>query len=167
MSDLIQKLGIDWKLLASQAVNFLILLVVLRKFAYTPLLKILKERRARIEEGIAKASEADHRLEEANAMAKDKMKQTEEDAMAMMRTMEEKAKKTEALMLEEAHKKEAQVLLNAQHMAEIKSQEAAKQVRAEAVAVIKQALIKAVGMAPESVDESLVTKAVEEVTRHA
>ena len=66
MAELAEQLGLDWKLLLSQAVNFLLLLFLLRKFAYLPLLKILKERRARIEEGLAKATEADKRLLEVD-----------------------------------------------------------------------------------------------------
>ena len=47
MLELAEKLGLDWKLLLSQAVNFLVLLALLRQFAYKPLLKILKERRTK------------------------------------------------------------------------------------------------------------------------
>ena len=39
MSQLFSQLGIDWHLLLSQAVNFLILLVILRLVAYKPILK--------------------------------------------------------------------------------------------------------------------------------
>ncbi len=68
MQDLVTQLGLDWRLLLSQAANFLILLIVLRLFAYKPLIPMLKERRAKIEDGLAKAKEADHRLSQANEM---------------------------------------------------------------------------------------------------
>ena len=38
MSELLSKLGIDWRLLIAQLINFLILLFVLRRFAYKPIL---------------------------------------------------------------------------------------------------------------------------------
>lgn len=44
MSDLISKLGIDWRLLTAQIVNFTLLFLVLRKFAYKPILSMLQKR---------------------------------------------------------------------------------------------------------------------------
>ncbi len=46
MAELIEKLGIDWRLLIAQIVNFSILALVLTKLLYKPLLKMLDERRA-------------------------------------------------------------------------------------------------------------------------
>ena len=53
MSELIHKLGIDWKLLVAQVVNFLVLLFLLKKFLYKPVLELLAKRRASIAESIA------------------------------------------------------------------------------------------------------------------
>jgi F-type H+-transporting ATPase subunit b len=61
MEQLLTQLGIDWHLLISQAVNFFLLLIVLRIFVYKPLLTVLRERREKIENGIIKAEEADRR----------------------------------------------------------------------------------------------------------
>lgn len=55
MNDLISKLGIDWKLLTAQIVNFLILLLILRKFVYKPVLDMLHKRRNIISRSIAEA----------------------------------------------------------------------------------------------------------------
>ncbi len=74
MEQLLSQLGIDWKLLLSQAVNFFLLLIVLRLFVYKPLLQMLHERRERIEEGIEKAKEADIRLLEAEEMKRSENK---------------------------------------------------------------------------------------------
>ena len=51
MQQLLSQLGINWELLVSQAVNFALLLIVLRLFVYKPLLKLLHDRRARIQDG--------------------------------------------------------------------------------------------------------------------
>src|SRR3989344_4325457 len=39
-----EQLGIHWQLLLSQAVNFFILLIILRVFAYKPLLAVIRKR---------------------------------------------------------------------------------------------------------------------------
>ena len=60
MSDLIKTIGdvftsfgVQRELLLASLVNFAIVLIVLRLFAYKPLLKILEERKKRIAEGMA------------------------------------------------------------------------------------------------------------------
>ncbi len=60
--ELLLKLGVDWKLLIAQIVNFTILVSVLTYFVYRPLLNLLDARRARI----AKAMEDAARIEEQN-----------------------------------------------------------------------------------------------------
>ncbi|MEI6664581.1 MAG: F0F1 ATP synthase subunit B [Chloroflexota bacterium] len=54
----IASLGFSLPGLITQLVNFTILLVVLRLFLYGPILKVLDERKRRIQEGIDRASEA-------------------------------------------------------------------------------------------------------------
>src|SRR5580698_3729747 len=116
MEQLLSQLGIDWKLLLSQAVNFFLLLIVLRIFVYKPLLQLLHDRRKRIEEGIEKAKEADIRLMEAEEMKRAKIKEGETTAMGILRKTETDAKELEARMLAEAKKKEATALANTQVM---------------------------------------------------
>lgn len=53
--ELINKLGIDWRLLIAQIINFLVLFFVLTKFAFKPLIKILDERSRRIEQSLDEA----------------------------------------------------------------------------------------------------------------
>ncbi len=163
MSDLLSKLGINGQLLLAQAVNFLILLYLLNRFAYKPLLKAMKDRRTRIEEGLTKAKEADQRLLDAQDMAKDRLRKAEAESLTMLRATEERGKKVEAEMLAETRRKETEMLAAAERAAEAQKEEAAEKFRAEAGAIVRQALVKAVGMEPGAVDEALVKHAVEEV----
>src|SRR3989338_7233599 len=79
---LIEQLGINWKLLLSQAVNFFILLLVLRFFVYKPLLIVIKERNKKIKQGLEKAEEADVRLKEVDIIAKKKLKKADSSAFS-------------------------------------------------------------------------------------
>lgn len=58
--DLINKLGVDWRLLLAQIANFLILMIVLNYFLYQPILKILQER----EQKVKKSMEDSVKIEE-------------------------------------------------------------------------------------------------------
>lgn len=64
MQEVIHAFGIDWRLLLIQAVNFFLLLWVLKHFVYRPVLRMLDERRATISEGVRAAREASERVEQ-------------------------------------------------------------------------------------------------------
>jgi F-type H+-transporting ATPase subunit b len=160
MSELFHQLGIDWRLLISQAANFLLLLIVLRAFAYKPLLALMKERRKKIEEGLTQAAEAEKRLRDANDVMKDKIKEADQKTLAMLREAEGRAKEAEAGLMEEAHKKEAALMANAELVIEGKVNEAKRKIHAEAAALVREALIKAVELDPKAIDDAMIAKAV-------
>ena len=56
-------LQLDLQQIVSQALSFLLLLWVLKRFAWKPLLGVLDARRARIEEGIARIDQGKADLE--------------------------------------------------------------------------------------------------------
>ena len=60
--ELLNKLGIDWKLLIAQIVNFLILFLILKKFLYGPVLDILEKRQKRVEKSLKDAAKIDENL---------------------------------------------------------------------------------------------------------
>jgi F-type H+-transporting ATPase subunit b len=59
--------GVDWPHLLSQIVSFAIVCLLLQRFAYKPILKLLEERRAQIAEGIAEREKIRNELAQANA----------------------------------------------------------------------------------------------------
>src|SRR3989338_7594104 len=62
--ELIEKFAIDWRTLLAQIVNFLIVLAVLYKFAYKPVLKMLRDRTAKIDKSLKEAATIQHRLDQ-------------------------------------------------------------------------------------------------------
>jgi len=160
MSDLLQQLGIDWRLLLSQAVNFGLLIALLTFFLYKPLIRMMKEREKRIKEGLTKAEEAETQLKEAHALKKEKLKEAETEALAMLRAAEARAKTEETKLLEAAKQKEKELLENAQRLAGAEKEKAARELRQEAGAFIRQALIKTVELNPKAIDDALIEKAV-------
>ena len=158
------QLGIDWHLLLSQAVNFFLLLVVLRVFAYKPLITLLHERRRKIEEGLVKAEEADKRLYEVEEIGKGKIKEAEKEAVGILKKTETDAKALEAKMLAEAKRKEAEELANMAVLLRQKEEESRVAAEQEAAAMVKTAIAKTVGLSPEKIDDALVARAVKEAS---
>lgn len=164
MGQLFSQLGIDWRLLLSQAVNFLLLLVILRIFVYKPLLKLLHDRRAKIEEGLMKAKMADERLQEIDEIGIGKIKEAEATAMGILKKTEGDAKVLEAKLLAEANRKEAEALQNTEAILRAKEEESRRTMEKEAAVLVRQAIVRTVELAPQQIDDSLIVRAVKEAS---
>jgi F-type H+-transporting ATPase subunit b len=92
MSQLLSNFGVDWKLLIAQVINFGILFWVLKRYAYQPILSVLKNREQIIRKGLDDASEAEKELKnvqvEANVIRGDAKK----EAHALLQTAHVEAK---------------------------------------------------------------------------
>ena len=78
--DTAQSFGFDTTLFISQVISFVVVALLLQKFAYKPILKVLNERRDRIEEGLKNAERM--KVELANAQAKAQEIMTQANAQA-------------------------------------------------------------------------------------
>ena len=65
--ELFAKLGIDWRLLIAQLVNFVILFTALTFLLYKPIIAALDKRRAKVLESLANAEKIGDELKRANA----------------------------------------------------------------------------------------------------
>jgi len=100
--DLIDKLGIDLKLLIAQAVNFLILLAILTKLVYRPILKLLDKRKKMIEQNVEDTKKIEERLTKIEEEKEKIISDASKKAMEAI----EKAKK-------EAEEEKQKILMNA------------------------------------------------------
>lgn len=165
MSQLLSQLGIDWRLLVSQAVNFFLLLIVLRIFVYKPLLQMLRDRREKIEMGIVKSEEADRRLVEVDEISKGKIKTAEHEAMGILKKTEVDAKEMEAKMLAAAKQKETEAMKNTEAMLRSREEESRRASEKEAAVLVRRVIAKTVELSPEMIDDALIGKAVAEAMR--
>src|SRR3989344_2728118 len=58
MSEILTTFGIDWRLLLINALNFAFALLVLWYFLYTPIMRVLEERREKVSRGVKDAETA-------------------------------------------------------------------------------------------------------------
>jgi len=159
MSELIHQFGIDWKLLIAQGANFFILLAVLTIFVYRPLVRLMEERRKKIEFGLKGAEEAEKRLGEIEEIKIHKIAEADKKAVEIIGGAEKNAGKRVAEILTEADKKADSILLEAEKTSERKKQEELERLSKEANSLIKEAIIKTVELDPRAIDETLIAKA--------
>lgn len=94
--EVLAKLGVDWKLLLAQAVNFAVLFWVLRRFAYQPMLDFLEKRTVKIEQGLKDAEAATAKLSEMETKEKAVLSEARAEAKNIIALAETSAKKRDA-----------------------------------------------------------------------
>ena len=118
MSQLFAAFGLDIKLLLIQALNFAILLLVLWKFLYTPVLKMIDERREKVAEGVKKAEAADRKLSEADTEGKTIVANAGREAETLVAAGRSKAAQEGVEILKRSQEKADQLLQDATARAE-------------------------------------------------
>lgn len=93
MRELIQGLGIDWKLLVAQAVNFFILFLILLKFFVKPLGQLMEERRLKIEAGLKKSEEAEKLIDEVKILRQAILRKTDQERQQIIKQAAEAKEK--------------------------------------------------------------------------
>ncbi|MBI5019706.1 F0F1 ATP synthase subunit B [Candidatus Gottesmanbacteria bacterium] len=112
------KLGIEPTLLGAQVINFLVILIVLQKLLYKPILTMLEKRKREIAEGVeltAKMREAEEKLKLSHEKALGKAR---EDALAIIEEAKKQAKETEKELVVEAHQQAEAIIARAKAEAE-------------------------------------------------
>lgn len=128
-----EKLGIEPKLLLAQIINFAIIIVVLQKLLYKPILDILNKRKKEIAEGVGLTEKM--RLEEEKFKEKQEkaLAKAREDALAIIEDAKKQAKDVEKELVADAQKQSAAIIERAKLDAEEVKKAAQASLRKEAV----------------------------------
>lgn len=143
--ELIAKLGIDWKLLLAQVVNFGIVLAVLTFFVYRPLLNLLDARSERIRKAMEDAKRVEHQKKEREALRQDALKKIDQECGAFLEHARQEAERMRADLLAAA-KRETEELLK-------KGRQQLIEERAKVFGEVRSTVVAAVVRASEKILE--------------
>ena len=83
--EILKALGLEWKILLGQMVNFLILLYLFKRFVFGRFLEILQKRQTKIKKGIEKAKLAEAKIKEIKEKRDQILKKAKEKAILLMK----------------------------------------------------------------------------------
>ena len=127
------KLGIEPKLLLAQLVNFTIIMLVLKKYLYQPILDLLDKRKAEIAEN-AKVSEKLKKSEvEMNEKVDKALSKAREEALGIINDAKKTAKEVEKDMVTAAHEQAETIMTRAKKEAEEMKKSAQLELQKEAI----------------------------------
>jgi len=106
-------LGIDLRILVGQVITFLVLMYLLKRFAYKPFLSVLEKRSKNIEEGVKKTEEAETSLKKIRTLAEEMSLSQEKRSKEIVAAAEIKAQEKGKAVLALAEKEKTLIIENA------------------------------------------------------
>jgi F-type H+-transporting ATPase subunit b len=151
LTQIFEQFGVTWPKFIAQLVLFIIVYFVLNRFAFGPLLKVLEERRKRIEEGQLNAEKIKKQLAEAELRYQEVLRKANDDAQILL---EESRKNNEAFSqreMEKAVKESAAIVERARHEITSERNRMVDEVKREMVSLIVKTTAKVAGkvLSPE------------------
>lgn len=129
-SGFFETFGVNWPFFIAQLVNFIIVIIVLKKFAFGPIQSMLEQRRQRIAEGEEKLKRIEQELADSEKRTQEAIDKANADAQRLI----EEAKESAASLSE---KKAREAVASAQQIL-AKAEEAAQAERAAMTAELKK-----------------------------
>lgn len=164
MQEFITHFGIDWKLFLAQIVNFSVILFVLRKFAYQPILNMLRDRREKIEQGLEMRKEAEKNLKESDEMRNRTLQKAHTDAMAIVNRAEQIGKEKQEEILKETDGKVERIIGDARRVIQSERAKMSDEVYQDAQVLVRSGIASVIGkMSASERDSKLITEALAEL----
>jgi F-type H+-transporting ATPase subunit b len=76
--------GVDWRHLGAQIISFSIVCILLQRYAYRPVLKVLEERRKKIAQGLDDAKKSSESLAEAELERHEILRKADDEATRLI-----------------------------------------------------------------------------------
>ena len=111
---------LEWQQILSQAISFLVLLWVLRRFAWRPLLGVLDQRRARIEDDLRQAAQQKADLVRLQEEYQQRLAKIEEEARAKIQQAILEGKRIAGEVQEQARAQANAIITKSKETVELK-----------------------------------------------
>ena len=142
MDQILGIFGIEWKILLVNLFNFTVLLIALTYLLYKPVIKLLDERRAKVEKTIKDSKEAEEKLSQIKETEKKVISEAQRKAQDTIDSAQAEAKKEREEIVKEAQAKALTTVAMAKRQAEEEKtnilKEAKEQIAKEAVLAAKK-----------------------------
>ncbi len=161
-----EKLGIELPQLLTQVVNFTIMVFVLTKFLYKPILKTLEERKRKIEEGLKFTEKVKEEIEKTEKNRQEVMDKAKTEARQIIEETKNSAKRLESEIITKAHKEAEEILIKGRKELEQEKIEMEKAVSKHTVDIAAHMVEKLLNkMLSKEDHEALIEKKLREIAR--
>ncbi len=163
--EILEQFGIQPILLAAQVVNFLILLFILRKFLYGPILKVLDERKRKIADSLKNAEKKEKKLQEVEVQADKILRKALDESQKIL----DEAKEVATQIVEDGQKTATQIMNRAHEdslkVIQVEKVQLIQEIREHAADLVALIFEKLVGKKISSKDQKeIIEKTVKRIS---
>lgn len=128
-----EKLGIEPSLLLAQVINFLVIMVILNKLLYKPILTMIAKRKKEISEGVTLTETMRQEQEDFKVSQEKSLAKAREACLVIIEDAKKQAKEVEKDLVADAHKQVEAILVRAKTEALDIKKSAKSEIRKEAI----------------------------------
>ena len=164
--EVFSKLGIDWRLLVAQLINFGILFWILRRFLYKPILDVLEKRKTTIEKGFEDAKLAEEKLRAAEKEALLILQKAKHEAEKTVEQAQKDAQNERQEITRKAKEEVYRIIYEAREKILAERQDMIDEVKKELAGVVTDAVsVVLAGVSDKKISADLAKKAIQEISR--
>jgi len=160
--EILDNLGINGKILAAQVFNFFLLLLILKRFLYKPLMNVIEKREKRIKKGLLGAKLAEEKLVEIEVKGEKRLEKAEEKANKILENAHKQAEENSEILLNKAKGEIDKWKEEAKNQIVREKEEVKSEVRNETAGLIVDALKKFI---PRNVTKKDEDRWLEEISK--
>lgn len=163
---ILKDFGVEPIMLLAQMVNFAILLFILKRFLYKPILKVLEERKNKIATSMKQSEQIQKKFEELDVKQQEILDNARNESAQIIDAAKSEAKTLANQIQIEASNQTQLSLKRAQETLALEKQKMISEAKKEIVSVVTSATQKVIGkMMTKKDNDRLVTEAVNETER--
>ncbi|MFA6272961.1 MAG: F0F1 ATP synthase subunit B [Candidatus Paceibacterota bacterium] len=164
MSALLSELGINWKILIAQLINFGILVFVLRWLLYRPLLELLEKRRKKIEADAERAVGLEQKIQATTAKEEKILAEARKRGQELLKETEKTGKELKESLVMEAKKEAEKTIAAGRQTIEEDRVKLRRELKQEIGTTVALAIEKSLGdVLDKKVQEKLEKEAISKI----
>lgn len=132
-----EQLGIEPIQFLTQVFNFVIMIILLTKFLYKPILKALEERRKKIQEGLSYAQKMQTESQENEKKREEIITHAKEEARKIIEEGKKMGKQVEGELIQKAHAEANSILEKAREELAMEKTQMERELRIQTVEIAK------------------------------
>ncbi|MBI2474038.1 F0F1 ATP synthase subunit B [Candidatus Uhrbacteria bacterium] len=153
-------LGINLKIFIAQLINFSIVLLVLWKWAYTPVVRLLEERQEKITKGVKQAEEIEKRILALEKEQEEILNKAKSEAAAVLDNARSEAQQRKDSLLDKTKEEIKEVIAQGKLQLQREKEQMIRESREEIASIAVEATRKILS---ETIDEKKSQKLAEQV----
>ncbi|KKR81217.1 MAG: ATP synthase subunit b [Candidatus Daviesbacteria bacterium GW2011_GWA1_41_61] len=162
--EILNEFGVKPVLLIAQVVNFLLLLFILKRFLYKPILKALEQRKQKIVQSLKNAEEIEKRLEAVSKEREEALRKASKEAETIIGEATTSADRIIAQAHEKAQKDISKMIERSQQSLKLEREKLYQDIKGELAGLVMVALEKVTGkVVTEKDQKELIKKSIKQL----